>query len=39
VAAGASGGTLNLGVNALPIGQGIIDKATLISRGWSVTTA
>jgi len=39
VAAGASGGTLNLaGTNAAPTGQGITDKATLNSRGWTVTT-
>jgi len=32
--------TLNLGGtgNAAPTGQGITDKATLISRGWTVTT-
>jgi len=31
---------LNLGGtgNASPTGQGITDKATLISRGWTVTT-
>ena len=32
--------TLNLGGtgNAAPTGQGIADKATLVSRGWTVTT-
>lgn len=32
--------TLNLsgGTNAAPTGQGITDKATLVSRGWTVTT-
>jgi hypothetical protein len=32
--------TLNLGGtgNAAPTGQGITDKATLVSRGWTVTT-
>jgi hypothetical protein len=42
VAAGRTTGTrvLNLGGpgNAAPTGQGIIDKATLVSRGWTVTT-
>lgn len=42
VAAGRSAGTrvLNLGGtgNAAPTGQGIIDKATLEGRGWTVTT-
>ena len=42
VAAGRNSGTcgLNLGGtgNAAPTGQGLIDKATLISRGWTVTT-
>lgn len=42
VAAGRSTGTrvLNLGGtgNAAPTGQGITDKATLQSRGWTVTT-
>jgi hypothetical protein len=42
VAAGRSAGTrvLNLGGtgNAAPTGQGITDKATLVSRGWTVTT-
>jgi hypothetical protein len=42
VAAGRSTGTrvLNLGGtgNAAPTGQGITDKATLVSRGWTVTT-
>ena len=40
VAAGGAGGTLNLGGtgNAAPTGQGILDKATLIGRGWGVTT-
>jgi hypothetical protein len=42
VAAGRSAGTrvLNLGGtgNAAPTGQGITDKATLQSRGWTVTT-
>jgi len=40
VAAGASGGTLLLGgSNAAPTGQGITDKATLSSRGWTVVTS
>lgn len=42
VAAGRNSGTrgLNLGGtgNAAPTGQGLTDKATLISRGWTVTT-
>lgn len=42
VAANKTAGTrvLNLGGagNAAPTGQGITDKATLISRGWTVTT-
>ena len=42
VAAGRSTGTrvLDLGGtgNAAPTGQGIIDKATLEGRGWTVTT-
>jgi hypothetical protein len=44
VAAGrtsANGGCiLNLGgtANAAPTGQGLTDKSTLISRGWTVTT-
>lgn len=42
VAAGRASGTrtLNLGGtgNAAPTGQGITDKATLQSRGWTVTT-
>lgn len=42
VAAGRTTGTriLNLGGtgNAAPTGQGLTDKATLISRGWTVTT-
>jgi hypothetical protein len=42
VAANKTTGTriLNLGGtgNAAPTGQGITDKATLISRGWTVTT-
>ena len=40
VAGAATGGTLDLpgGTNAAPTGQGILDVATLISRGWSVTT-
>ena len=40
VAAGATNGTLNLGDpgNAAPTGQGLTDKQTLLSRGWSVTT-
>ena len=42
VAANRTTGTriLNLGGtgNAAPTGQGLTDKATLISRGWSVTT-
>jgi len=42
VAANRTSGTriLNLGGtgNAAPTGQGITDKATLISRGWTVTT-
>jgi hypothetical protein len=35
-----TGGVLNLGGsgNAAPTGQGLTDKATLISRGWTVTT-
>ena len=40
VAAGNSGGTLQIsGANmAAPTGQGITDKATLVSRSWTVTT-
>ena len=40
VAAGASNGTLNLGGtgNAAPSGTGATDAATLVSRGWTVTT-
>ena len=42
VAANKTAGTriLNLGGvgNAAPAGQGITDKATLVSRGWTVTT-
>lgn len=40
VAHGGSGGTLFLqgGTNAAPSGQGILDVATLIGRGWTVTT-
>jgi hypothetical protein len=42
VAANKTTGTriLNLGGtgNSAPTGQGITDKATLISRGWTVTT-
>jgi hypothetical protein len=42
VAANKTTGTkiLNLGGtgNGAPTGQGITDKATLISRGWTVTT-
>lgn len=41
VAAGRTGaGTINIGTgaNAAPTGQGITDKATLVSRGWTVTT-
>jgi Leucine-rich repeat (LRR) protein len=42
VAANRTAGTrvLNLGGagNAAPTGQGITDKATLVSRGWTVTT-
>ena len=40
VAAGATNKTCNFGGagNATPTGQGLTDKATLISRGWSVTT-
>jgi len=42
VAAGRTTGTriLNLGGtgNAAPTGQGITDKTTLVSRGWTVTT-
>ena len=40
VAAGALSGTLNLAGfgNAAPTGQGLTDKQTLLSRGWSVTT-
>lgn len=41
VAAGRASGqrVLNLsGTNAAPTGQGLIDKATLTSRGWVVTT-
>ena len=30
--------TLNLGGNAAPTGQGLTDKTTLQSRGWTVTT-
>jgi hypothetical protein len=34
------GGTLELdgGTNAAPTGQGLTDKASLISKGWTVTT-
>jgi hypothetical protein len=41
VAAGKTGGTALLNLQTPlcpPTGQGIIDKATLISRGWTVTT-
>lgn len=40
ITAGASNGLINLAGtgNAVPTGQGITDKATLISRGWSVQT-
>lgn len=40
VAAGASNGTLSIGGvgNAAPTGQGLTDKTTLQSRGWTVTT-
>lgn len=40
VAAGGTGGLIGLadGTNAAPSGQGITDKATLQSRGWTVTT-
>ncbi len=40
VAAGNSGGTLQISGanNAAPTGQGITDKATLVSRSWTVTT-
>lgn len=40
VAAGNNNGGLNIagGTNAAPTGQGITDKATLQSRGWTVTT-
>jgi hypothetical protein len=40
VAANRTTGTkiLSLGANGAPTGQGITDKATLISRGWTVTT-
>ncbi|MDD5065382.1 MAG: hypothetical protein PHQ35_11565 [Phycisphaerae bacterium] len=40
VANGASGGTFtcNGGTNGAPTGQGITDKATLITRSWTVTT-
>ena len=40
VAAGSSNGILDLGGsgNAAPSGQGITDKATLISRNWNVQT-
>jgi hypothetical protein len=40
VVATATGGVLliNGGTNAAPIGQGITDAATLVSRGWTVTT-
>jgi len=38
---GINGGTLSINNQtppAPPTGQGLIDKATLISRGWTVTT-
>lgn len=40
VDAGNNDGILNLdgAENAAPTGQGLIDKATLVSRGWNVTT-
>jgi hypothetical protein len=40
VAAGRSSGTLNIGSagNGAPTGQGLIDKATLTGRSWTVTT-
>jgi len=40
VAAGATGGTLNVGGsgNASPSATGLTDKSTLVSRGWTVTT-
>jgi hypothetical protein len=42
VVAGKTTGTLVLNIggtgNAAPTGQGLTDKATLISRGWTVTT-
>jgi hypothetical protein len=40
VAAGASNGTVNVGGsgNAAPSGAGAADAATLVSRGWTVTT-
>jgi hypothetical protein len=40
VLAGATGGTLNLGGtgNATPSAAGLADKATLITRTWTVTT-
>lgn len=40
VAAGSTNKICNLGGigNAAPTGQGLTDKATLISRGWNVTT-
>ena len=40
VAAGSFGGSVNVAGtgNAAPTGQGLTDKATLISRGWTVTT-
>lgn len=39
-AAGRFGGSVNVAGtgNAAPTGQGLTDKATLISRGWTVTT-
>jgi hypothetical protein len=39
VAAGATAGTLDIaGSNAAPTGQGATDKATLVSRSWTVTS-
>jgi hypothetical protein len=40
VAAGSTNNICNLGDigNAAPTGQGLTDKATLISRGWDITT-
>jgi Leucine-rich repeat (LRR) protein len=40
VANGLRSGTLNIGggTNAAPTGQGLIDKTTLVSRSWTVTT-